>query len=72
MIGIPNLVSLSSSAMLCVFVGRMGLFFFGLFDVSILGAFFLVFNMKNFCILGFWESVWCTQILHLGIVGYIF
>ena len=56
MIGIPKLVCLSLSAMLCVFVGRdidlwvmeiVGLVFFGLIE-CILRVFFLTFNMKNF------------------------
>ena len=56
-IGIPNLVSLSWSAMLCVLVGReiglwvmgmVGFVFFGLFDECILRAFFLALNMKKF------------------------
>ena len=34
-------------------MGKVGLFFLGLFDEYILRDFFLVFNMKNFGILGF-------------------
>ena len=72
MIGIPNLVSLSLNG-LCVLVGReiglwvvgiVGLFFLDLFDVCILKAFFLAFNMENFVCVCVYVYIYMVQALN--------